>query len=392
MALSDAARAEFIKQYNRWDRLPIKPTPGNVMRSVILSTPLLRDMLRVYMNDMAQVLDFITTASGMSLEGYCKLQEDTGLSYSEVDMFLVTTGKKRDGFAGLTPFGFTLEDLQTYFKFVKASVNQRLLKQAFNVTGSFFLGSTQYAADGCKVTAGETERKRSETGSALDPGSVADWKASGGEEQSCLVALGPDMTDVKSGLPVIPLWARFGSHRILKIDDAVRALNNFERYVTPKPDYPEFVSYVLYKVPRLNRPLLAPSQISQMCSARPGPASAFLFPPTGILSQAAIARNVGALTPWSILFTPTPRIAGRDPQSAAPAATAAAGVAPSRPHTMVVQDQSFGAQYKRLVGGRRLGGVAPQRRRKARSSSRSKSKQIAQDQDHLPIDAVFRLQ
>jgi hypothetical protein len=123
--------------------------------------------------------------------------------------------------------------------------------------------------------------------------------------------LGFDLTDIKTGIQVIPLWARYGSHRVLKIDDTLSTIAIFDRYVTPKPDYPEFVNYAMYGLPRLNRPTLNVGHISQICRARPGPASTFLYPPAGsILSPAQNARSMNVLAPWSVLFTNTHRLGG----------------------------------------------------------------------------------
>jgi hypothetical protein len=308
-----AIMADFWAEWTKWQRLPIKPLASNLMRSIV-NGPLgiakgYKRLSDDYLREMAATLDFITTATGMSLEGFCKLQSDYGLSFAEVDMFLITTGRKRDGLAGSTPFGYTLEDLNNLFMMMKAQVNQRLLKQAFEMKKAFIFGSTRFAAQGCKQTAADIERKRGELASA-DPlestiQALGDWKKSDGELSSCEVAVGPDLTDIKTGKQVLPLWARYGSHRILKIDDAMTTLSNFDRYVTPKPDYPEFVTFVLYRVPKLNRGLLPPSQLSQMCRVRPGPASAFLYPSTGKLRI-----DPNNLVPWSVLFTPTPKLTG----------------------------------------------------------------------------------
>jgi hypothetical protein len=380
--LKFAVEHKFWSDYNEWARLPIKPTPGNLLSSIVHSNSAYKQLADKYIKELSGVLDFITTASGMSLEGFCKLQTEFGLNFAEVDMFLITTGKKRDGFAGTTPFGFTLEDLQNYFKILKASINQRLLHQAFETKQAFIYGSSRFASNGCKQTALDVQMELSKTGiSPLDINRAINWSSKNGEDSTCKFALGADLTDVRSGLPVIPLWARFGSHRILKVEDAMKALASFERYITPKADYPEFVNYVLHKVPRLNRPLLPPSQISQMCLARPGPASTFLFPPTGVLSQTAVNRNLGQLTPWSVLFAPTPKIGGANP--------------------IPTDNLSFAGQYRNSVqavhsGDRRYGGVAKRRvvRRKLHTPRRrhSSHRKILDDANHLPIDALFQYQ
>ena len=352
LALKRAVERKFWDDYTEWNRRPIKPTPGNLLASIVHRFPAYKRLADQYIKNLSSVLDSITTASGMSLEGFCKLQTEFGLNYTEVDMFLITTGKKRDGFAGLTPFGFTIEDLQGYFKLLKDNVNERLLRQSFEIKQAFIYGSTRLSSTGCQQTAIDIESNLSKSAiSPFDTYRAASWSPKE-EGSTCKFALAADLTDVRTGLPVIPLWARFGSHRILKVEDAISTLTKFEPLITPKNDYPEFVNYVLHKVPRLNRPLLAPSQISQMCLARPGPASTFLFSPGGILSPAANLRNLGTLAPYSVLFAPTPRLGG--------------------------------AAKKRRAAARR--------KEVQQLNNRSSNRRISNDATHLPLDAVFQYQ
>jgi hypothetical protein len=401
MRLKDELRTEFTRKYREFARLPIKPTPGNLLRSIVDAHPPYRRLVDEYMRNMAPVLDFVTTATGMSLEGYCKLQTEVGLSFSEVDMFLTTTGKKGDGFAGSTPFGYTMEDLEHFFRYLKATVNTRLLREGFQRKQAFIYGSTRFASEGCKATATDVQRKFSDSGVGVGFGTDTNpqlgWTPAAGEELTCKVALGPDLTDVRTGLPVMPLWVRFGSHRILKIDDAMRALNEFERHVTPKADYPEFVSYVLYRVPKLNRPLLPPGQISQMCRVRPGPASTFLFPASGVLTPAAAARWSGALPTWSVLFSPLPRLGGANSEQRYHSEHgslrqyhSAQGLLRQPRRQLDVVPRHAGGRRKRYNATDRP--LNAQRRSHRRGRQTGEEKLLHADEDQLPIDELFRFQ
>jgi hypothetical protein len=405
------ARPFWSEWSKKWMPLPVKPLPGNVVASLAHQRADLKRASDEYIALMAPVLDFLTTATGMSLEGFCKLQTDFGLSFSEVDMFLITTGKKRDGFAGATPFGYTLEDLNGLFAQIRARVNNRNLKRAFDLKKAFVLGSTRFASDGCQQTAAEFERKRSETGSLDQSGILI---PADGERDTCKIAVGPELkvvarsedlkTTVRTDTSAVPAWSRYGSHRILKVDDAMSAVTAYDRLVTPKHDYPEFVTYVLYRVPKLNRAVLPHHQVSQMCRVRPGPVSTFLntqpnffmtpipkpaigFPPPMQMTQAQWApwqqpqlqpqyiiqqQTTSQFQPQYViqqpqqprgqpwLYTPLPRLAGEE-------------------------NRSGGGNGNKPKKQRTRKGTPVARTPVARTGSPN-------DHNHLPIDAVFELQ
>lgn len=243
-------------------------------------TPTAIELVGTYLDEqMKPLIDFLVQVTGMSLVGYCTLQRDYQLTYSEVDLFMVTTkrhGDKGLALGGITPFGFTIEDLTRFMDTsLRQRINTRLLRTAIDKTRSFVYGSQQWAAPGCVAAARDTQIRRPSGSSSplLDGFDLDAWllePGHGTDRGTCAIALGPNLRDLKTNLPVIPLSARFGSHRLLK-DDAIRALGLFLPSVTLKPDYPEFVTFVLFGRPRLNRPPLPPDQISTICQQQQAP-------------------------------------------------------------------------------------------------------------------------
>jgi hypothetical protein len=322
--LADAVKDVFLRSYRQYQSLPIRPAPRLLLSSIVHAPPnyKYRALADAFLAASAPALDLLTGVSGMSLEGYCQLQSKFFLTFDEVDSFLVIGGKKSDGFSGNTPYGYTLEDLRGLFKQLRTTVNTRLVRQGFEVRRAFIYGSSRLASSFCRQTAADIEQRRAADPLAVpatdDPGSAgenpaASWLPVDAEQGQCLVAVGPDLADVRTGRPVLPMWARFGSHRALAQTDAYRAINDFEKYVTPKADYPQFVLFEMYGRPTPIRSALPAGQQSQLCGVRPGPASTFLFPTAQAVRLAAppralLARAVPpfALGPAAPLFLPPP--------------------------------------------------------------------------------------
>jgi hypothetical protein len=237
-------------------------------------------------------------------------------------MFLITTGRRSDkglGLTGATPYGFTIEDIIRFQDSeLRQTVNTRLLRAAIDKAKAFVFGSQNWAAPGCQWTARAVQSQLTSQTISAATFDLAKWQAlpqNNIELQTCSVALGPDLREITRQTPVIPLSARFGSHRLLK-EDAIKALTLFLPRVTPKPDYPRFVTYVLFGKEKLERAPLAPNQISAVCRAKPGPVSRLLqLSGTGPLVR--VQRPLSGsttLSPFSLLFadlSPTVKFGGR---------------------------------------------------------------------------------
>ena len=288
----------------------VAPLPYQIMASVIRDAPLasfITTTMAEYMTAMKPVIDWLVEVTGMSIAGYCQLQNADRISFSEVDVFLTTTGRRGDrglSLSGATPFGFTLEDILRFQKeALNLTVDTRLLRAAINKSKAFVFGSQRWASPGCEFTARAVQGQVMSQKINADTFNLRNWLAApenNAEAQTCAVALGPDLRDVSTRMPVLPLSARFGSHRLLK-QDAVTALALFLPRVTPKPDYPHFVSYVLFgRENRNDRPPLDPSQISAVCRAQPGPA-ARLLQMSGTAPLPPPFTPVGAtISPWRL--------------------------------------------------------------------------------------------
>jgi len=256
-----------------------------IVNKLLFETPEVnvKNLVEQYMQMMSSTIEFLVNATGMSLEGYCKLQTDSGLTHSEVDMFMTVT--RRDSLLGRTPFGFTIQDLVQFYGILKQSVSTKQLSRALNETNSYIVGYEKFHSQACKSKA-------------------LDSKILTINEPDCEQGLGTDLMSDKDHTPVLALSARFGSHRFLK-EDVMKALNSFEKYVKPKTDYPEFVTYVLLKVPKTNRTSINPKDISEKCRIQPGPSTR--------ASQITMGAAMGETfvdPAYLATWTPTQRIAG----------------------------------------------------------------------------------
>jgi hypothetical protein len=316
-----AIQRPFLQRWQQYVGSSKKAAPENIIAALLrqglggyeADITAARLSAERYIKLMAPVLDMLTTATGMSLEGFCQLQTQHQLSSSEVDLFLVATHKKRDGLAGVTPFGYNREDMRQFFERLKATVNQRLLTKAFEDRKAFIWGSTRFASKGCMLSARESVGGSKEPlrNGVQNPDAIhAD------EKNSCQLILGPDLQRI-DGAPGfgIPMWARYGSHRILR-DDLAAALKAFQTSVTPKLDYPSFITYVLFHVPKLNRAPLEPGQISALCRTQPGPAATYLMQQQQRAPTAALVAPIQWQT-WaqtSAVVAPLPPASGTQPQ------------------------------------------------------------------------------
>jgi hypothetical protein len=310
----------FLQEFERYNGLPVAPTAGNTLYALVQSVPAFKALADAYIAEAAGTLNSLSSGTGWTLEAYCRLQSESGLSHTEVDAYLTTVRKKDDGLAGTALYGYTLEDLTGMYQYLKTLVNDRLLRKGAKLKMAFVYGSERLTSEGCKETASDISRLVSDSGSITQGRtSLANWQPSSSETATCQVALGPDLSDVKTGISILPLWSRYGSHRVLRIEDAIRALTNYESRVTPKPDYPEFVVFQLYGTPTLGRGLLRPNDISHQCRARPGPVSTYLTqtPNAAILAPPAAAAVIAPyIAPQVVAYArpPPPQVFQFQPQ------------------------------------------------------------------------------
>jgi hypothetical protein len=323
--LRQAVETRYNKLREAWKNSVLVPFPYQIVAYVIderdvatgsgggsagvLKTPAAAPLLQDYLNAMKQVIEFLVNVTGMSLGGYCQMQHEHRLTFSEIDMFLITTGRRSDkgsGLTGATPYGFTMEDIvRMQDNELRQTINTRLLRSAINKAQAFVFGSQTWSAPGCQWTAREVQTKLAN--SSIDPNNfkLRDFYAgsvnSGTEMATCRAVLGPDLRDLETSKPIIPLSARFGSHRLLK-DDAIKALTLFIPKATPKADYPLFVSYVLFGKEKLNRLPLPSDQISHICRAKPGPVSRLLQLSGSNPAPTAQQPQASSLSPFSLVF------------------------------------------------------------------------------------------
>lgn len=317
--LRNAVAARYRQLTAQWKSAVLVPLPYKVMAYAIGDVPAASKLLDDYMAAMKPVIDFLVNVTGMSLGGYCQLQNEHRLTFSEVDMFLSTTGRRTDkglGLTGATPYGFTIEDIVRFQDTeLRKTVNTRLLRAAIDKSKAFVFGSQQWASPGCQWTARAVQSQALNQKIDASDFNLAAWLArpeNNVEVGTCSVALGPDLRDLSTKMPVIPLSARFGSHRLLK-EDAMRALTLFLPRVTPKPDYPRFVTYVLFGKPQQDRPPLNPNEVSAVCRAQPGPVARLLEMSGATPVARSPISGTTSLSPFSLVFanaSPTIKFGG----------------------------------------------------------------------------------
>lgn len=270
--------------------------PGwRTLSTVISGNEGFRRLLAQYMALLKPNVGWVASNTGMSRGAVCILQRRMHLRISEIEQFLIVTGRRGmrgDGIFGQAPFGFTVDELYRYVRLLTRAVATRQLHEALGNAHAFVYGSVTLAAPGCRITAREAALRR---GRAPEPDALARpaagtliaadaaargyWRAPAPgepaivepdprEQGTCLAALDPNLRTLKDGASIIPLSARFGSHRILK-DDLVRTMSYFvTRVLSPKRDYPFFVAYLLFGSPLPPRAPLPLSALEAPCRPR----------------------------------------------------------------------------------------------------------------------------
>jgi len=131
----------------------------------------------------------------------------------------------------------------------------------------------EWTAEACQWTARDVQSKL-----ALGQISARTYRlaAQPGEVDSCKLVLGPNLRPSPPRRPAadqgqggeIPSNVRYGSHRVT-LEDAERTLQTFADAEPVQSEYPLYVSYVLFRQPRVERKAVPAGMLSQICSARP---------------------------------------------------------------------------------------------------------------------------
>jgi len=217
------------------------------------------DLMRPTYTELAQ-------KTGMSLAGYCKM-ELSGVSRSQVETFLAATRRQND-IQGRSLYGYNMSDMERFIRFLEDRVTTRQLHEWLQMQSAYMHGMPiETASTKCRVSARDVELGFN----AGAPNYIAP-----SERGSCQGSYSSSLVRSADSIQDMPDDVRLGSHRILP-EDVIRALNAFDSQVTPKPDYPQFVNYLLFRQPEVPiavRSLRRPGDIPSLCNTlRPGPIS-----------------------------------------------------------------------------------------------------------------------
>lgn len=256
------------------------------------NNPEMKGYMETFLKAMQPSISYIVSSSGMSMKGYCKLQTQFNLSNQKLDTFMIVTGRKNGNLdssddlslTGVSDYGFTFGDMDRFMRGLFDKNGKLQLMEGLNQKKAYVVGSQEFASQGCKR-------------SALNPD---EGKIDPTEIDSCVHPLDLDFNSYLTGLPVIALKKRFGSHR-LNMDVVKSYVADFEKTIPQRIDYPIFVLYVTTGSPLFPAQKLSSNDISLRCRYSPA-----LTPSLSLPSQPSSSSQNWFQT----IFAPTTTLGG----------------------------------------------------------------------------------
>lgn len=218
------------------------------------------------LNLLEKEINLIAHVTGMGAQGICELTR-VFPDASKIRLIFQMLGKSEDELtqtsgALVTKYGCSVPELVKFLEMYKSNQTRFHLKKIMDEEKAFVIGVSELSCVQCRTfsqqysqllfnNSGEQELKNKINQNMLSPQ----------KENLCLKAYKPDLYDLKEPTKSISLIDRFcGFH--LNFPVIKSTLEQWVKILAPRPDYPCFVSYLIYLNPRVRDPNFVSNQCS----------------------------------------------------------------------------------------------------------------------------------